>query len=68
MFDKVFVRQPKMKPYRREHAKYCCSACSKEFFTKEQVEACFFSHPEEGSEEEQLLLEKIAKLKNKSAA
>lgn len=67
-FDKVYVRQPRMKAYRRDHAKYCCSACSKEFFTKEQVEACFYSHPEAGSEEERLLLEKIAKIKNKTAA
>jgi hypothetical protein len=67
-YNTVFVRTEKMKPYKREHSKYCCSACSKEFFTKEQVEACFFSHPEAGSEEERILLEKIAKLKNKSAA
>jgi len=66
--NKVFVRREKMKPYRRDHAKYCCSACSKEFFTQEQVEACFFSHPEEGSEEERLLLEKVAKLSNNTAA
>ncbi|MEY2988416.1 MAG: hypothetical protein RJB13_1937 [Pseudomonadota bacterium] len=67
-YNTVFVRKEKMKPYKREYSKYCCSACSKEFFTKEQVEACFFSHPEEGSEEERVLLEKVAKLKNKSAA
>jgi hypothetical protein len=65
---KVHVRNNEMKPYRRNNAKYGCSACSKEFFTKEQVEACFFSHPEEGSEEARVLLEKAEKLKNKSAA
>ena len=64
----VYVRYPDMKPYRRNNAKYACSACSNEFFTKEQVEACFFAHPEEGSEEARALLAKGMKLAGKSAA
>ena len=64
----IFVRKAEMKPYRRNNAKYGCSACTREFFTKEQVEACFYSHPEEGSEEEKVLREKIAKNKANSAA
>jgi hypothetical protein len=64
----LFVRKAEMKPYRRNYAKYVCSACTREFFTKEQVEACFYSHPEEGSEEEKVLREKIAKNKANSAA
>ena len=64
----IFVRKADMKPYRRNNAKYGCSACTREFFTKEQVEACFYSHPEEGSEEEKVLREKIAKNKANSAA
>ncbi|NBX18548.1 MAG: calcium-binding protein [Proteobacteria bacterium] len=64
----VYVRSPDMKPYRRNNAKYACSACSNEFFTKEQVEACFFAHPEEGSEEARALLAKGMKLAGKSAA
>ena len=64
----VFVRSPDMKPYRRNNAKYCCSACGNEFFTKEQVEACFYAHPEEGSEEARALIAKGMKLSRKSAA
>jgi hypothetical protein len=64
----VFVRKQDMKPYRRNNARYTCSACSKDFFTKEQVDACFYSHPEEGSEEERMLREKVEKIKAKSAA
>jgi hypothetical protein len=64
----IFVRKAEMKPYRRNNAKYGCSACAREFFTKEQVEACFYSHPEEGSEEEKVLLQKITKSKVNSAA
>lgn len=64
----VYVRSPEMKPYRRNNAKYACSACSNEFFTKEQVEACFFAHPEEGSEEARALVAKGMKLAGKSAA
>ncbi|NBO38065.1 hypothetical protein EBU99_05735 [bacterium] len=64
----VFVRKADMKSYRRNNAKYGCSACGTEFFTKEQVEACFYAHPEEGSEEERILLEKVSNLGKKSAA
>lgn len=64
----VFLRKDGMKPYRRNNAKYCCSACSSEFFTKEQVEACFYSHPEEGSPEAQALLNKVKNNSKKSAA
>jgi len=64
----LYLRLADMKPYRRNNAKYCCSACGNEFFTKEQVEACFFGHPEEGSEEAKVLLAKGAKIAKKSAA
>jgi hypothetical protein len=64
----VYVRRADMKPYRRNNAKYCCSACGNEFFTKEQVEACFFAHPEEGSEEARALLAKAGKVSGKSVA
>lgn len=65
---KVFLRKPDMKTYRRNNAKYCCSACGKEFFTKEQVEACFYAHPEEGSEEARVLLERVKKSSARTAA
>ncbi|MBM3381780.1 MAG: hypothetical protein FJY29_05005 [Betaproteobacteria bacterium] len=64
----VFVRKREMKPYRRNNACYTCSACARDFFTKEQVEACFYSHPEEGSDEERVLREKAEKIKGKSVA
>jgi hypothetical protein len=64
----VHLRKADMKSYRRNNAKYTCSACSKEFFTKEQVEACFYSHPEEGSEEARALIERAKKTSNKTAA
>ncbi len=64
----LFVRKRDMKPYRRNNARYTCSACPRDYFTKEQVEACFYSHPEEGSEEERKLREKVEKIKAKSVA
>lgn len=65
----VFFRKPDMKKsYRRNNAKYCCSACGKEYFTKEQVDVCFYSHPEEGSNEAQVLLHKANKNRTKSVA
>ena len=30
--------------YRRVGAKYACKNCKKQFFTKEDAEACFDSH------------------------
>jgi hypothetical protein len=64
----VFLRKEGMKPYRRNNAKYSCSACSSDFFTKEQVDACFYSHPEEGSEEAKALLAKVKNSPKKSVA
>ncbi len=39
-------REPGMKPFKRHDAKYVCSVCETKFFTKSEVEECFFSHPE----------------------
>lgn len=39
-------REPSMKPFKRHDAKYVCSACGSTFFTRSDVEECFFSHPE----------------------
>lgn len=64
----VHLRKVGIKSYRRNNAKYNCSACSREFFTKEQVEACFYSHPEEGSEEARVLIERAKKTAAKTAA
>lgn len=39
-------REPGMKPFKRHDARYVCSACGKNYFTKSEVEECYFSHPE----------------------
>lgn len=39
-------REPNMKPFKRHDARYVCSACGKNYFTKSEVEECYFSHPE----------------------
>jgi hypothetical protein len=38
-------RTEKQSPFRRADAKYICTVCEKKFFTKPDVEECFFSHP-----------------------
>jgi len=35
-----------MKPFTRADARYKCSVCSQMFFTRSEVENCFFAHPE----------------------
>lgn len=39
-------RELGMKPFKRHDARYVCSACGKNYFTRSEVEDCFFSHPE----------------------
>jgi hypothetical protein len=66
--EPIAVRTASMKPYRRNNAKYCCSACNKEYFTKDQVEACFYSHPEEGLNDSESIVDEPKSFSHKTAA
>lgn len=39
-------REPGMKPFTRADARYKCTVCSQMYFTRSEVENCFFAHPE----------------------
>ena len=41
----LLYREEDQKPFFRQDARYACSVCKNKFFTKHEVEDCFFSHP-----------------------
>lgn len=43
--DEVLYRTRGQKPFTRHDAKYVCTVCATRFFTKNEVESCFESHP-----------------------